>query len=459
MTVSLVARILARTRWSRRRAYPAALLLLLVVAVAGTRTAKAAEAPDAPPVLLRGGHFFTPIETAGTGLAPEVKLRLTVDPQGRVGEAEMVSITPSTEYDEVFREVVLTTVGGWRYAPAREDGEPVEATLEWTVQFLPRTARTPAAGPGAIDPVVDEGRLARVFTLSRERQAERLKNYASLAERHLVSERRQRVETPRFVLISDAPDAATASTLASNLEAVFGLLDETLRAGVEPQPAHYKMVVYVYARRASFNGLAGELTSSEWANGLYVPPGLFAFHLEVPTVETLLTLLVHETVHSYADQHLVRPGYRLPPWLSEGLAEYFSRSEIQKGRLVPGQIREGRYVLDQIRNGPYRQTTAAGCSLRQAKQAVRKGEAWDVETLVGAETDTFWGEEAGLHYALSWLLVHFLRHGEEGWAEEEFPTLLLYAAEGYPAEAAIEAVYGRSPAELGAEFERYLRAL
>lgn len=430
---------------------------LLAVVVTGGPPA-AAEAPDEPPVLLRKSLFLTPIETAGTGLEPEVRLRLTVDTRGRVRDAEVLSISPSSEYDELFREATLETVEDWRYAPARSGGEPVEATLEWTIKFLPKSGRTPRAGFGS-DPGDAEARLARIFTFPREKQAERLRSFSSLAEVQLQGDGRQHAETPRFVVISDSPRPDTAATVAGNLEAVFNVLGTTFGEEIEPQPGHYKQIVYVYAHRASFAALSAALTTPEWANGVYVPPGLFAFHLETGTVDSLLGLMIHEAVHAFADQHLVRPGFRLPPWMSEGLAEYVGRSEIRKGRIELGRIREGKYVADPIFGGAYRRTTAAGWSLDRAKQALRKGEAPSVEELVDAAPEVFYGGDVAMHYALSWLLVHYLRHGEPGWAGEEFPTALLYLAEGYPPDAVLQEVYGRTPAEMDAAFQGYVRSL
>lgn len=420
--------------------------------------AQVGEPADAPAVLLRQSLLLTPVEAAGTGVAPEVKVRVTVGTRGRVEDVEVLSITPSTEYDEVFRRATEETIEGWRYAPARRAGEPVETTLEWTIQFVEK-AGSPRAGL-AMGPILDEAsRRATIFALPREVQAERLRHYAGLAERHLQPATRRRADTARFVVISDAQEAGTAETIAQNLEAVFTVLDEAFRPGIELQPAPYKLVAYVFWSHASFAGLIEEVASPEWANGLYLAPGLFAFHLETGDVQTLLAILIHEAVHAYADQHLLNPGFELPPWLGEGLAEYVGNSEIQKGRLVLGKVREGHYVLDQRLGGAYRRSTHAGWSLDEAKQAVRSGKAVSPGSLLALEPQAFYGEKASMHYALSWLLVHYLRHGEPGWRDEEFPALLLYLVEGYPADAALEAIYGFSPADLEEPFRAYVRGL
>jgi TonB family protein len=450
-------------RWARFLAVAAATgfpLIWPAGAEAGpAKAADRAEPADSPPVLLRKRLLLTPEETAGTGLAPEVRVRIRVDRQGRVSDVEVPSITPSSEYDDLFRRTVVDTLESWRYAPARSEGEPVETTLEWTIQFLRRPTRS-AGGSAGLDPVLDDPtRHARVFTLPREQQAELLQHLAGLAEPQLDRASRRRADSPRFVVISDASDAATAETVASNLEAVYGLLDETFRPEIELQPAHYKLVVYLFRTRDAFSRLTAQVESPEWAEGLYMPPGLFAFHLEAGSVDTLLGTLIHEAVHAYTDQHLVRPGLRPPPWLVEGLAHYFGLSEVRKGRLVPGSIREGKYVIDQRLSGAYRRTTDTGWSLDRLQRAVRTGEAVGAATLFSLGPEAFYGDDKDLHYAMSWLLVHFLRHGEPGWSGEEFPTLLLYVAEGYPAAAALETVYGLSPADLEEPLRAYVKGL
>ena len=51
--------------------------------------------------------------------------------------------------------------------------------------------------------------------------------------------------------------------------------------------------------------------------------------------------------------------------------------------------------------------------------------------LLDAGPDIFYGDQRSVYYSTGWLLVHFLRHGEEGWGDDLFPELLLYAVEGY----------------------------
>ncbi len=417
----------------------------------------AGDPADSPPVLLRQSLLLTPNETAGSGLAPEVKVRVTVDARGRVAKVEVLSIAPSSEYDDLFRKAVVETLGTWRYAPARKGGEPVETRLEWTIDFRPKQDERIGAVAPTRSPVRD--RRSGIFLRSAQEQAKALDRLVGLAEEHLAPDHRQLAESQRFRVVSDAEEGGAAQIVDRDLEAAFQILDAMFGQDVEPQPARTKVQVYLFTRREDFLGLVSELGAPEWLDsGFYDPPGLLAFHLQAQWNDDLLAVAVHEAVHAYLDQHLVKPGSVVPPWFGEGLAEYFGNSEIKDGQLIPGRTRRGKYVLDQRYNGVERETTAAGWSLETIQRAVRRGPAISVETLLSEGPASFYHGPVALHYGLSWLLVHFLRHGEPGWETGAFPALVLYLAEGYPAEAALEAAYGKTAKKLERPFEKYVRS-
>ena len=77
--------------------------------------------------------------------------------------------------------------------------------------------------------------------------------------------------------------------------------------------------------------------------------------------------------------------------------------------------------------------------------------------MVEATTDTFYGDKRRMFYSMSWLLVHYLRHGQPGWAESEFPTMMLYVAEGYPVSQVFGAVYGTTPTEMDPVYRDYVK--
>ena len=94
------------------------LLFLVVVAclIAGTAGAQDSDIQEdgvpeeIAPVLLRGSMLLTPAGTTCTGIAPEVKLRMSIDERGRVTDVEILDVKPSTELDDVFRRATVDTV-------------------------------------------------------------------------------------------------------------------------------------------------------------------------------------------------------------------------------------------------------------------------------------------------------------------------------------------------------------
>jgi hypothetical protein len=193
--------------------------------------------------------------------------------------------------------------------------------------------------------------------------------------------------------------------------------------------------------------------NENWA-GFYNPAGLLVFHMNQPSNETLTGLLLHEATHAYIDRYVVRPGVNPPRWLNEGFAEYIGNSTIRKKQLIPGKKR----TTEVYRNSWFVQTGRSHTlvTAKTVRDAIRSGEAMTLEEVITAGPQEFYGERTSMFYAMSWLLVHFLRHGEEGWAENEFPSLMLYVAEGYPAQEALRQFYGELE-DLESRFHDYVR--
>jgi protein TonB len=68
-----------------------------------------------------------------------VKVRFTIDSDGKVSEAFVVSSTP----DRVFDKAALNAVRRWRFEPLAVAGEPAQATIETTVVFKIAADATP----------------------------------------------------------------------------------------------------------------------------------------------------------------------------------------------------------------------------------------------------------------------------------------------------------------------------
>lgn len=122
-----------------------------------------ASAPDKqanqvePPRLLGSVNAEYPPEARAAGLEATVALRLTIDKEGRVVEAEVVE-PAGHGFDEAARAAVLNA----RFEPARRNGKPVPSRIRYHQQFhidpppppaalpdVPVPAKPPAAPPPA----------------------------------------------------------------------------------------------------------------------------------------------------------------------------------------------------------------------------------------------------------------------------------------------------------------------
>lgn len=420
-----------------------------------------------PAVGIRTPQLLSPAAMAGTGIDPEVELKVDIDETGAVSRVQVLAIEPSSRFDDLLRSSVTESLKRWRYGPARDaEDNPVPSSMSWRMKFL-STERGSQSRRGALGVDVDEDLrvLAGSDSLpvnyrppTRQERAERLSGIVESAEKHIDRTHRRRGETSRFIVISDAEDPSTVDILAGNMESVFDVFHSIFDEHIEPMPQNWKLVVYLYRQQDSLKQLNRDIGGRAFSNGFYQSPGLLAFHQEVHYYDQLLNTMLHEAFHAFSDSHLTAPGKNLPRWAEEGLAEYFANSRIEDGRLIPGKLNQGRYIVPHGRSGPVRLQSESSWSVREARQALRQGEAPTIVELIEATADTFYGDRFQVFYGFSWLFTHFLRHGTETWESgEHFARLLLYLTEEYPSRDALQTAYGVQPEALQGEFERYVR--
>lgn len=431
---------------------PGALTLVLVVVLALAHSGAAlAEGPFA----IRAPQLMVPDEAAGSGLSPEVAVRLAIDERGRVSAVDVRSITPASEFDVYFRAEVTETLSEWRFAPATKDGKAVASTLDWRVRFPVKSVDSgstdvfaPMAGANL------EERRAAILALPSATRRKLLESEGQKALALLDPKKKSEASTARFIVRTDADEPRVASVIANNLEAIFNVLAAELLPGVELQPEPYKVLVFVYRSRSQYEVFAATQPWGEGSAGYYSGVGLIAFSLEQPTNDDVMSLMLHEATHAFLDRHILRPGVAFPRWLGEGFAEYVGNSAIQKGRLKPGKTFVHKFAFQGGGVASYR--TEAGYNMDEARTALRKGKGLGLKELLEASPEIFYGERSKLYYASAWLLVHYLRDGSPDNATARFPQLLLYLAEGYPQIAAFRAIYG-PVAAADDDFHRYVR--
>lgn len=398
---------------------------------------------------------MVPDETAGSGISPEVAVRLSIDERGRVALVEVRSITPSSEYDGLFRERVTETLLSWRFAPATKGGHPVASTLDWRVRFPAKASSPESFEITAPMPGSDfEERRAAILALPVEARRKLLETEGHSALGHFDPTKKSEASTARFVVRTDSDQPRVATVIANNLEAIFNVLAAELLPGVELQSERFKILVFAFRSRSEYQAFVSSYPWSESTTGYYSAAGLIAFDLEQPTNDEVMSILLHEATHAFLDRHILRPGVALPRWLGEGFAEYVGNSAIQKGRLKPGKTLVHKYAFQAGEVASFR--TGAGYNLDEARTALRKGKGIGLRELLEASPEVFYGDRARLYYASAWLLVHYLRDASPESATTRFPQLLLYLAEGYPQLAAFRSLYG-SVEVADDDFRRYVK--
>lgn len=456
----------ARLRYNRAVRRHRHFVLSAGLALAGLAVT-AAEPTFEPATAIWSPQARVPLAAAGTGFAPTADVKLAVDARGKVTSVEVLSVRPSSRFDEEFREEIVSRLSAWRFAPARRDGNPVDTELQFQLRFAPRepdsaseeilAPRAHFGGGGSTwwEPGLSSTREwweRRLRGLSPREREEWTRTHVAAAEKGFVADRRATAIREPFRVTTDAPNPAVAQTVAGNLGATWRALDALFAEAIPPVPDPRPIHVFVFSSRAGFQSVANEFGMAG-TEGFWISTGILAFHLELPSSEHANAVLIHEATHAYASRRLLSPVADLPLWLSEGLAEYVSHSQIREGRIVPGS--HERYRLYHAPGAVWRERAQGEIALEEVRQAIESGSAPGIADLTGSPSKWFQGADAALAYAQSWLLVHFLRHGEEGWEKKEFPTFLLYVAEGFPVLAALRDVYGLDERSLERRWREY----
>jgi tetratricopeptide (TPR) repeat protein len=241
-----------------------------------------------------------------------------------------------------------------------------------------------------------------------------------------------RVQSAHFRLMGDASEA-DIKTIAVRLEQfrdTFGVIYPTLAEDENAPP----MIVFVFKNtktwepyRPRFNGKAVDL-------GGYFLSGRDVNYiaLTADAADVALPVIFHEYTHLLV--HRVVPA--LPPWLDEGLADYYSTFD------VAGNARQATYGKPIARHITL---------LMQRFLPLQELFAVTHESPLYNE-----GDKRSIFYAESWALVHYAFVGRPALG----PKLLEFAARvnsGAPVDAAFTQALGIEMSQLERELQEYVR--
>jgi hypothetical protein len=130
-----------------------------------------------------------------------------------------------------------------------------------------------------------------------------------------------------------------------------------------------------------------------------------AFFVEDLPRQRVEHVIQHEGFHQFASAFF---GNDLPPWLNEGLAEFFGESVVEGRTVVIGQA--SPQVVAQVRDAVKRGQSIPFLDLLSMDDA-----RWNANVRTG---------QAALQYMQSWSVVHFLVYGADGKYQPNFQGLL-----------------------------------
>lgn len=166
--------------------------------------------------------------------------------------------------------------------------------------------------------------------------------------------------------------------------------------------------------------------------------GAFAYYLRSRKVDYIVMQDIspehyQTAAHEYTHLIVEHLGLKLPLWLNEGLADLYSSLEARGNQALIGRPLPGRM------------------------QELSEQRWLDLNTLFGVTEDSPYYNESdkmSIFYAESWALTHMLALGK-GY-QPAFMQFLGEAAARHPSAECLEKLYGKNPAQVMKELQRYV---
>lgn len=277
----------------------------------------------------------------------------------------------------------------------------------------------------------------------------------------LIKDRNYRwSETGYHEIRTDDP-RVDVDAVAELLRSFEGFFQEFWSAKVEPVEARQPSRLYLFYSFYKYNKLVNETErfSDFRPAGEYSPYlNVIVIHTDAVPAEDLPSVLVHEACHQMLARRLFPDGAGRSLWLEEGLATYFGHTLRKDGAWQPGRI--GGKDVAVVKRGRPGGGDLARAKLRTLRRAIAEVPDFEIHSVVEMETPAaFYGPGSSVRYAASWVLVHWLFHGDDGSHAEAFVRFLKRDSAGEGGAAAFYEEIGITPEELDASWREHLRSL
>ena len=289
----------------------------------------------------------------------------------------------------------------------------------------------------------ERDRLYRQRYLERQKQAEQLQAqspqeleqaFLDKADRLLKADRNYRAASSELYRVQTDDARVDPDAVAGLLDTFRAYFDGFWGERHELRPYDKLARAFLFYSYHDYN----QMIEIDFSRSLNRPKCHYGSQADAITVHTdsdsgsgLADTLVHEAAHQLIDQRLFPPDAEISIWLSEGLATYFGFTYVDRsGAFRAGQV--GRKVRSVFRGRAKSDVCGAAARLRPLREAWSKGVERDVlviEQVLVRGPASFYGAGV-LSYPASWMLVHFLLHGDDGAHADAFSRYIELEADG-----------------------------
>ena len=291
---------------------------------------------------------------------------------------------------------------------------------------------------------------------AREEEAEAL---VARADELIRNKAYDSAATAHYKVKTDDPRLLPAKA-AGLLEEFRTFFDQYWGGKLELKPYDKLGRIYLFYSRFHYSRLFEGVSraATDWTVGHYREfEDIVALHTDSVGLAGLPDALLHEAAHQLVQQRLYGPETQPSPWLAEGLATYFGNMERDaQGRFLPEKIGDKSAWL--FREGDRSGDGMARHQARAYGSLLRKKTARPIDEMIRMTgMDSFYAEGRDERYAASWLLVHFLMHGDAGAHAAPFARYLAREIREDVTAADFYKEIGMTPEQLQAAFEKHAR--
>ncbi|MFM7052098.1 MAG: DUF1570 domain-containing protein [Planctomycetota bacterium] len=237
-----------------------------------------------------------------------------------------------------------------------------------------------------------------------------------------------------YRILSDLPSDET-ELYAGHLDLIYEEYARRL-AGLEQQAPEIPFVLMFARERDYLEVLRNRYGVNATGSGgmFFITPAgaALAFFTESLPRSRVLHVVQHEGFHQYAHS---RFAGRLPPWVNEGLAEFFGEAIVVDGRVIVGQASAGAAAS-------VRAAVEGGTTVPFLRILTMDGDQWNANVRSG---------NAAIQYVQSWAMVQYLGWADGGRYQRPFEAYLRLLHGGVPSERAFVQAFGTNDIE---SFER-----